>query len=708
MTEASPRPRVLVTRPSADAIPLAGEMQRRGFDVLLQPLLRIETPEGPPPDLAGVQALLFTSANGVRAFARRSDARTLAVYAVGDATAAAAQAEGFLSVASAGGDVHDLAALVRERVDPAAGKLLHASGSDVAGDLAGTLRAAGFAVERVKLYTAHQTERFDPAVRAAVSEGAVDAVLFFSPRSAAGFVTLVRAEGLAEACRSVAAFCLSDAVAEAASPIPWRSVAVAPEPTQQSLLATLERELIETSQPEARTDSPAGGDILETGDATAVVERFGGIRPMATKLGVPVTTVQGWKARGHIPENRFDTVRAAASAHGVDLSVADEASTPGGIAADQPAPEPDDSPPSAAEAVAAAAAPAPSPIIGSGVAWAALVLAVAALAAVASYRYWGPFVGGPPETVTGLADRVERLETAGAPDEGLRQRLQRAEQRIDTATRDVARLRDAAKEPEAVAADIGTLRASVDALSQRMAQAEQRAGVSAGAVTESLAALRDLREEAAALRRAVAAVDERVKALETRRPATGERIAALAVAAGQIETALDAGRPYGGQLERLKALAGDETAIAASADALDPWAKSGVPTVADLSRRFEGIAPKLRVPAAEASDGGWLDALRVRAMALVNMRPLGAAGETSPVTRAERALARSDLSAAVSALDGVSGPVDGWRGEARSRIAADAAVATLRARIVDRLAVESQRSADGGPAAGASGGTRTP
>ena len=101
MTETKPRPRVLVTRPSADAIPLAGELQRRGFDVLLQPLLRIETPDGPPLDLAGVQALLFTSANGVRAFARRSDVRTLAVYAVGDATAATAKAEGFQSVASA-------------------------------------------------------------------------------------------------------------------------------------------------------------------------------------------------------------------------------------------------------------------------------------------------------------------------------------------------------------------------------------------------------------------------------------------------------------------------------------------------------------------------------------------------------------------------------------------------------------------------------
>ena len=52
--EPTRRPRVLVTRPSADALPLAGALQRRGFDVLLQPLLRIEYEEGPPPDIGGV------------------------------------------------------------------------------------------------------------------------------------------------------------------------------------------------------------------------------------------------------------------------------------------------------------------------------------------------------------------------------------------------------------------------------------------------------------------------------------------------------------------------------------------------------------------------------------------------------------------------------------------------------------------------------
>lgn len=54
--------------------------------------------------------------------------------------------------------------------------------------------------------------------------------------------------------------------------------------------------------------------------AEAIIERFGGIRPMATKTGVPVTTVQGWKERNQIPENRRADILKAAAEHNVDLS----------------------------------------------------------------------------------------------------------------------------------------------------------------------------------------------------------------------------------------------------------------------------------------------------------------------------------------------------------------------------------------------------
>ena len=55
-------------------------------------------------------------------------------------------------------------------------------------------------------------------------------------------------------------------------------------------------------------------------DAARVIEAFGGIRPMAKKLGVAVTTIQGWKERNAIPIRRLDEIRTAAAREGIDLS----------------------------------------------------------------------------------------------------------------------------------------------------------------------------------------------------------------------------------------------------------------------------------------------------------------------------------------------------------------------------------------------------
>jgi len=54
-------------------------------------------------------------------------------------------------------------------------------------------------------------------------------------------------------------------------------------------------------------------------NAENIIERFGGIRPMATKMAVPVTTVQGWKKRNVIPGNRRDDIIRAAQTNNIDL-----------------------------------------------------------------------------------------------------------------------------------------------------------------------------------------------------------------------------------------------------------------------------------------------------------------------------------------------------------------------------------------------------
>ena len=227
--------RVLVTRPEPGAEETARAVRAAGHEPVLLPLMAIEA-TGAVPDLDGVQALLVTSRNGIAAFAETCSARNLAVLAVGARTADAARALGFTDVHSADGAAADLAALATARLDPARGALLHAAGEDVAEDMDALLAPHGFAVRRAVLYRARAAEKLDPSL---VSGSR--AALFFSPRTAAIFVTLSRAAGLEPEFERIAALCLSENVARPLRVLPWQAVLVADRPDQARLMSLLSR-----------------------------------------------------------------------------------------------------------------------------------------------------------------------------------------------------------------------------------------------------------------------------------------------------------------------------------------------------------------------------------------------------------------------------------------------------------------------------------
>lgn len=237
--------KVLVTRAEPEAERLARALKERGINSVIEPLMTIRfVPESErvlAPFLSGTQALLFTSANGVRAFAAASARRDIKAFAVGDATASAARAAGFNDIASAGGNVEDLAALVIATLKPAGGSLVHVAASVTAGDLAGLLGAAGFSLRRAVLYEAVSAEHLGEAGRSALENGEVDAALFFSPRNAATFVRL--ASGLRACCARITAIALSPAVASNLAALPWRRIAVATAPNEAALLQALESSL---------------------------------------------------------------------------------------------------------------------------------------------------------------------------------------------------------------------------------------------------------------------------------------------------------------------------------------------------------------------------------------------------------------------------------------------------------------------------------
>jgi uroporphyrinogen-III synthase len=231
---------VLVTRPPEDAAPVVDELAMRGHTGVVSPMLTVRYLLADAPDLTGVQALLFTSANGVRAFAAVSGERGLPALTVGKATAAAAAEAGFVHRETAGGDADALVRLVAATRDPADGALFHAAGTVTTGDLAEKLDARGFTVRRTAVYAAEPATSLTAEAASALRTGRLDAVLFFSPRTAKTFVTLAHAADIADACRGVRAVCLSPAVANAAQALPWRDVHTAERPERAALLRTLD------------------------------------------------------------------------------------------------------------------------------------------------------------------------------------------------------------------------------------------------------------------------------------------------------------------------------------------------------------------------------------------------------------------------------------------------------------------------------------
>jgi uroporphyrinogen-III synthase len=206
--------RVVVTRPRSDSERTAAALRARGHDVLVAPLLRVESLTA---DLAGTWgAVVITSANAADAIAGNPACETLAklpLFAVGHRSAEAARQAGFTNVMSAGGDVRDLVrTLIAQHADANA-PLLYLAGADRAADLLGDLSAHGIAAEIRIVYRA-VAAAFPSALINALKAGEVDAVMHFSRRSADSYRAGATQAGIAGPALAVCQLCLSAQVAE--------------------------------------------------------------------------------------------------------------------------------------------------------------------------------------------------------------------------------------------------------------------------------------------------------------------------------------------------------------------------------------------------------------------------------------------------------------------------------------------------------------
>jgi uroporphyrinogen-III synthase len=233
--------RLLVTRPEPDAGREAEALAARGHEAVLAPLLKIEFARDVPLDFAGVQALIVTSRNALRARRELPDARKLPLFAVGEATARAARDIGFANVTTGPGTAEELAELIAATLEPKHGPLVHLAGETLAFDLKSRLEAKGFTLCQPVLYRARPAEQFPAQALSLLKSGKVDGAILLSPLTARTFALLIDKHGVVTQGRRLVCYCLSQAVAEVLSVLGFE-VRVAARPREEEVLALVDSE----------------------------------------------------------------------------------------------------------------------------------------------------------------------------------------------------------------------------------------------------------------------------------------------------------------------------------------------------------------------------------------------------------------------------------------------------------------------------------
>ncbi len=235
---------VLITRPEPDASTLKVQLEALGHAVTVEPLLQIELMPIEAGAFEGVQALVATSGNGLRALAEspaRPAALKLPIFVVGPGTAELARAFGFARIIQGVETARDLVPIIAGEIEPALGAVAHLAGATLAFDLAAALEGEGIAVRKVIVYRAHAPQMLPLQTAQMIEEGALDAVILMSPRTAAVFAELVAAAGLKDSARRLTFLCLSQAVAQNLQSLGAVRAEVAANPNAAEMLSLVGR-----------------------------------------------------------------------------------------------------------------------------------------------------------------------------------------------------------------------------------------------------------------------------------------------------------------------------------------------------------------------------------------------------------------------------------------------------------------------------------
>ncbi len=227
--------RVLVTRAEPGASETAARLIAMGVVPLVAPALSIAAfaPEAGWAPQSG-ERVIFTSANGVRAYVEAGFPGSVDAMCVGPATTSAAEDAGFSKIWNADGNSDSLVEKITSGFEPDDGAWVHYANDAAAGEVCRRLNDAGFAARFVPLYGARPTGR--PDALELLERG--DVILLHSAKAAdavRGWLDETPVE-----TGELVLVAVSERAAEPLKHLQWHCVSCASGPNEEKLLEALQ------------------------------------------------------------------------------------------------------------------------------------------------------------------------------------------------------------------------------------------------------------------------------------------------------------------------------------------------------------------------------------------------------------------------------------------------------------------------------------
>lgn len=222
---------VLITRPIDQSERFASEVKALGAEPIVCPLTTIERLPFELEKSQSVEAYIVTSIHGIPLHLSDQQ-RNTPLYIVGEVAAAQAKASGFKNIVTI---AMNSAALLSSLFVSPYRDFIYWRGVDVSFDFTKNLPTKN--IQEKIIYAAREVQYLDAGIVKQFE--AIGTVTLFSARAARIFSDLAKNADISRFFPQINLLCLSPAVLESVSYKVWRSINIAPQPSQAAMLEAL-------------------------------------------------------------------------------------------------------------------------------------------------------------------------------------------------------------------------------------------------------------------------------------------------------------------------------------------------------------------------------------------------------------------------------------------------------------------------------------